>query len=143
MRRKVAASDADVGYIARGWIEPAVGKAREGMFHGGQNEVVPSWLSFSPTGARAPDTEHISWKNVDAVRLVASSDMPLSAREAHAELFAWPGLDDPNFVVGMMASAAGIPRSDMFVIIPITVFRSGEQWLRLFARAGVSTETAT
>ena len=42
-----------------------------------------------------------------------------------------------------LTSPIDIPRSDVFVIIPITQFRTGEQWLSLFDRVGVSTETAT
>lgn len=137
-RRTREVAPPDPGFIARGWIEPVFGEMKEGMFNAEQGETGPmTWLSFSPTGAHYTETMRFPWSDVNSVRLQTRAELPASVTNAHASLFAWKGLTDPNVIVGWLSGRSGVPRSDLFMLVPIEPIRTSEQWMELFSRAGV------
>ena len=80
---------------------------------------------------------------MNSVGLMSRADLPAGVCKHHAELLAQPELTDPNVIIGWLTGRAGVPRSDMFVLVPVLNCRSGEQWIEMFENAGVEiTPTA-
>jgi hypothetical protein len=92
---------------------------------------------FSPNDSDWTETQAIPWADVNSVGLMPRADLPAGVCKHHAELLAQPELTDPNVIVGWLTGRAGVPRSDMFVLVPVPDCRSGAQWIEMFKNAGV------
>ncbi|HEY1825684.1 MAG TPA: hypothetical protein VGG21_06960, partial [Acidimicrobiales bacterium] len=129
----------DIGFVARGWIEPVTSNWQEGMFDAQGGKTGPSHeLTFAPTGGGVSGVRHIPWKDISSIRLMPRDDLPEAALRAHAALFAWPGLTDPYVVVGWLTSCHGIPKSDLFALVPIVAARTSAEWFDLLQHKGVT-----
>jgi hypothetical protein len=123
--------------MARGWIEPAVGRLSEGMFDA-QRQIsgYTSKLVFMPKGAKSTEAQYFSWGDVQSVRLMQREDLPPECLLAHEELFGNKGLTDPYIILGSLLGPSGVPRSDLFVLVPIADLGSSSQWMDLFQMTG-------
>lgn len=127
-RRKRGLGDADVGFLAPGWIEPVIGPSERVLFDAGDG-VEPRWLGVLARGTNT--MQQLPWKAIEWVRLEAFADIPAGLISSHSEDFA--ACDEGDIVLGGLRP----PDDSMFVLVPMG-FRSGAQWLELFRSAGVT-----
>jgi hypothetical protein len=140
-RRRREAEPEQIDLSARGWIEGAFGDPKDGMFAAEPSVLVSqTWFTFMLTGATFRETQRISWQDVNSVQVFPRSDIPESVVQHHATLFSWKGLTDPNVIIGWLTSVVGVPKSDMFVLLPIEPLGTSEQWVNEFRRAGVKID---
>jgi hypothetical protein len=140
-RRKRKEVRSDETFDARGWIEPVFGKMKEGMFGAERHDVGPmSWFTFYPAGAHWTEAQHFPWSDVESVKMLSRADLPEKVTDAHKDLLGRKGLTDPSVIVGWLTGTTGVPRSDLFVLVPITDLGTGDQWMALFEKAGAEVD---
>ena|SRR5665213_1136133 len=128
-------------YLADGWIETAVGAAREGGFSAGDDFIgILVHFEFYPIGGSLADMLAFPWSHVNTAKLVPKADLPPAVIEAHADIFRSASKDDPYVVVGWLTSQGGIPRSDLFTLISSTGNKSSQEWLEILRKKGVEVE---
>jgi hypothetical protein len=109
------------------------------MFDADRHTLGPtSVLAFMPTGVPWTEAQYFPWTDVESARIMSRESMPQEAINAHAALFANKGLTDPNVILGWLSGPTGVPRSDLFVLIPIVHLGTSEQWMMLFQTKGAA-----